>query len=51
MNDERLPLPPDSVFHYENEGLLAINLNLILSKESTPAKDVGTTVDKTMLPV
>ena len=29
----------------------AINLNLVLSKESTPAKDVGTTNDKTTIPV
>ena len=30
---------------------LAINLNLVLSKESSAAKDVGTTVDKTTIPV
>ena len=29
----------------------SINLNLILSKESTATKDVGTTVDKTTIPV
>ena len=29
----------------------AINLNLVLSKESTATKDVGTTVDKTTIPV
>ncbi len=28
----------------------AINLNLVLSKESTATKDVGTTVDKTTIP-
>jgi hypothetical protein len=26
-------------------------LNLVLSNESTPTKDVGTTVDKTLIPV
>ena len=29
----------------------AKKLNLVLSKESTAAKDVGTTVDKTTIPV
>jgi hypothetical protein len=29
----------------------AINLKLVSSKESTPAKDVGTTVDTTRIPV
>jgi hypothetical protein len=29
----------------------AINLNLVLSKESTPVNDVYTTVDTTMIPV
>jgi len=28
-----------------------INLNLVLSKESTPVKDVDTKVDKTTIPV
>jgi hypothetical protein len=28
-----------------------MNLNPILTKESTPTKDVGTTVDKTVIPV
>jgi hypothetical protein len=27
------------------------NLNLVLTKESTATKDVGTTVDKTTIPV
>jgi hypothetical protein len=45
------PFPPVSASHNNIEGHPAKNLNLILSKESTPAKDVGTTVDKTMLPV
>jgi hypothetical protein len=29
----------------------AKNLNLILSRESTPTKGIGTTVDKTAIPV
>jgi hypothetical protein len=43
--------PPDSVSHNNNEGCPAINLNLILSKVSTPTKDVGTMVDKATIPV
>jgi len=46
-----LPLPPDSVSHNNNTEQPAINLDLVLSKEPTPAKDVGTTVEKTMIPV
>jgi hypothetical protein len=45
------PSPPDSLSGNYNGRCMAINLNLILSKESTPVKDVGTTVDKTMIPV
>jgi hypothetical protein len=45
------PLLPVSVSHNNIEGFPAINLNRILSKESTPMKDVGTTVDKTTIPV
>ena len=45
------PSPPVSVSRKVNEGPPAINLNLVLSKESTPAKDVGTTVDMTTIPV
>ena len=40
--------PPDSVSRINHQGRPAINLNLFLSKESTPTKDVGTTVDKTL---
>jgi hypothetical protein len=35
----------------DSRRCLAKNLNLVLSKESTAAKDVGTTVDKTTIPV
>jgi hypothetical protein len=45
------PLPPDSLFGNDIGRCLSINLNLVLSKESTPMKDVGATVDKTMIPV
>jgi len=47
------PLPPVAVSCNDNEGHQAINLNLVLSKESTPAKDDddGTTVDKTAIPI
>ena len=51
INDKVSPLPPDSVSCNNYEGPQAINLNLVLSKESTPMKDVGTTVDKTTIPV
>jgi hypothetical protein len=44
-------LPPDSASHSNHEGLQAMNLNPILTKELTPTKDVGTTVDKTVIPV
>jgi hypothetical protein len=43
--------PPVSVSGKNIERFPAINLNLVLSKESTPTKDVGTTVDKTTIPV
>ena len=43
--------PSVSISHSNIERLPAINLNLILSKESTPMKDVGTTVDKPTVPV
>jgi hypothetical protein len=43
--------PPDSVSHNIYGGPQAKKLNLVLSKESTAVKDVGTTVDKTMIPV
>jgi hypothetical protein len=46
-----ITLPPVSVSCKDNEGCSAINLILVLSKESTPTKDIGTTVDKTMIPV
>ncbi len=39
---------PDSVSHNDNEGCPAKKLNLILSKESPPMKDIGTTVDMAM---
>jgi hypothetical protein len=42
---------PDSVSHSDYESPQAINMNLNWSKESTPMKDAGTTVDKTMIPV
>ena len=45
------PFPPVSVSRNNIGRCPAINLNLVLSKESTPTKDVGTTVDKTMIPV
>jgi hypothetical protein len=34
-----------------NEGCPAINMNLVLSRASTPPKDVGTIVNKTTIPV
>ena len=43
--------PPEYVSHNNYEGPQAKYMYLILSKESTPAKDVGTTVDKTTIPV
>jgi hypothetical protein len=45
------PFPPVSVSCTNIGRCPAINLNIILSKESTPAKDVGNTVDKTPIPV
>ena len=42
---------PDSVSRNDYEGPQAKNLNLILTKESTAMRDVGTTVDKTKIPV
>jgi len=47
----RLTSPPDSVAHNDYEGPQAKILNLILTKQSTPMKDVCTTVDKTTIPV
>jgi hypothetical protein len=44
-------LPPNSASCNDNEGCPAINLNHVFSKESTPMKDVGTTVNKTTIPV
>jgi hypothetical protein len=41
----------DSDSRNNNEGPQAKNLNLVLSTESTLMKDVGTTVDKTMIPI
>ena len=43
--------PPVSVPRNDSQRCPAINLNLVLSKESTVAKDDGTTVDKTTIPV
>jgi hypothetical protein len=43
--------PPDSVSHNNYEGSQAKNLNLVLSKESTATKDIGTMVDNTIIPV
>jgi hypothetical protein len=43
--------PSDSVSCNNIERHPAINLNLVLSKESPPAKDVGTTGDKTAFPL
>ena len=45
------PFLPVSVYHNDIGRCPAINLTIILSKDSTPAKDVGNTVDKTMIPV
>jgi hypothetical protein len=45
------PLPPDSLSGNDIGRCTAINLNLVLSKESTTTKDVGTTVEKTTIPV
>jgi hypothetical protein len=45
------PLPPDSLSGNNIGRCLEIYLNLVLQKESTPAKDVGTTVDKTTIRV
>jgi hypothetical protein len=42
-----LSLLTDSVSCDDYEDHEAKTLNLVLSKESTPMKDVGTTVDKT----
>jgi hypothetical protein len=43
--------PPVSVLSNDIQRCRAMNLNLVLSKESTAAKDVGTTVEKTTIPV
>jgi hypothetical protein len=43
--------PPVSVSHNNIGRCSAMNLNVVLSKESTRKKDFGTTVDKTMIPV
>jgi hypothetical protein len=43
--------PPDSLSGNDIGRCTAINLNLVLSKESTPVKDVGIAVDKTTIPV
>jgi hypothetical protein len=43
--------PPVSVPRDNIQRCLAINLNLVLSKESTVAKNACTTVNKTMIPV
>jgi len=51
MKWQDITLPPVSVSGKDTGRCPAINLNLVLSKESTLAKDVGTTVDKTMIPV
>jgi hypothetical protein len=45
------PSPPDSLSHIDIGRCSSINLNLVLSKESTPVKDIGTTVDKTSIPI
>jgi len=50
-NGKTSPLPHDSVSHNNYEALKKKNLNLVLFKESTPTKDVGTTDDKTTIPV
>ena len=50
-NGKKSTLPPDSVSHNDYKGPQANNLNLVVTKESTPTKDVGTTVDKTTIPV
>jgi hypothetical protein len=39
------------MINFEMKDGNAINLNLVLSRELTPTKDVGTTVDKTTIPV
>jgi hypothetical protein len=41
------PSPPVSLSRNDIGRCLMINLNLVLSKKSTPVKDVGTTVNKT----
>jgi len=49
-----VPLPPlwhVSVPRNDSRRCPTINLNLVLSKESKAMKDVGTTVDKTTIPV
>jgi hypothetical protein len=43
--------PPWFCFLNDYDGPKAINLNLVLSKESTHMNDAGTTVDKTTIPV
>jgi hypothetical protein len=48
---EVTPLPPDSLSGNDIGRCRAMNLNLVLPKESTPVKDVGTTFDKTTITV
>jgi hypothetical protein len=43
--------PPDSLSGNDIGRCMAIHLNLVLSKDSTPMKDVGIAVDKTTIPV
>jgi hypothetical protein len=43
--------PPDFLSGNDIGRCPSINLNLVLSKESTPMKDVGIAVDKTTIPV
>jgi hypothetical protein len=45
------PSPPDLLSGNKIWRCPLINQNLVLSKESTPVKDVGTTVNKTTIPI
>jgi hypothetical protein len=45
------PSSPDSLSGNDIGRCLALNLNIVLSRESIPVKDVCTTVDKTTIPV
>jgi hypothetical protein len=49
-NGKTSTIPPVSVPCNDSQRCPVINLNLLLSKESAAANDVGTTVDKTMMP-